>query len=203
MSAWLTAAGIKALPDTYNMCVSRSHLYKCTPKGVLKSGGAFLLHSNGILKKISLKALIISLAVPLAAGGLSGFLIKDHMSAYMAAKHPPLSPPSIVFPIAWTALYVLMGISAYKVAVSASPAKQKALALHYTQLAVNFVWPLIFFNLEYYPTAFFWLLLLLILVIMMVLRYSQISKISAKLQIPYILWLVFAAYLNLGVAVLN
>ena len=172
-------------------------------KRILKIQGGAFLHSNGILKKLSPKTLFISLAIPLAAGGLSGFLIKDHMSAYMSARHPPLSPPPVVFPIAWTALYILMGISAYQVSRSASLGKHRALVLHYTQLAVNFVWPLIFFNLSYYLTAFFWLLLLLVLVVMMVLRYSQISKVSARLQIPYILWLVFAAYLNLGVVILN
>ena len=117
---------------------------------------------------------------------------------------PPLSPPGWVFPVVWTILFALMGISAARVYLSphASP-RSLGLNLFITQLVVNFFWSPIFFNLQAFGFAFFWLLLLWGLVLAMILIFRKTDPTAAKLQIPYLVWLTFAAYLNLGVWYLN
>lgn len=117
---------------------------------------------------------------------------------------PPLSPPGWVFPVAWTILYALMGIGAARI-YQAPPSGNRSLGLNLfvTQLVVNFFWSPLFFNLQAYGFAFFWLLLLWGLVLWMSLVFRKVDPTAAKLQIPYLLWLTFAAYLNLGVRYLN
>ena len=117
---------------------------------------------------------------------------------------PPLSPPGWVFPVVWTILYALMGIGAAKI-YQAPPSGNRSLGLNLfvTQLVVNFFWSPIFFNLRAYGFAFVWLLLLWGLVLWMSLVFRKVDPTAAKLQIPYLLWLTFAAYLNLGVRYLN
>ncbi len=117
---------------------------------------------------------------------------------------PPLSPPGILFPIVWTILYALMGIGAARVWL-AEPSKDRSMGLNLwiAQLVVNFFWSLIFFNDKNYAFAFFWLLLLWVLVLLMMLKFWKADKPAALLQIPYLLWLTFAAYLNAGVWYLN
>lgn len=136
-----------------------------------------------------------------AVGALSGWLAKEGMQAFNeSAKQPPLSPPSIVFPIVWGVLYALMGISAARIYMSPqSQARSKGLNIYATQLIVNFFWSLIFFNAQVFGVAFIWLLLLWGLVLWMILTFRKVDPIAAVLQIPYLLWLTFAAYLNLGV----
>lgn len=153
--------------------------------------------------KIQWKPFLLQLAIPLAVGGVSGFLIKDSMERYEALAKPPLSPPPVVFPIVWTLLFLCMGVAAYLIAISGSPDRKQALILYGAQLAVNFFWPLIFFNLGFYLTAFFWLLLLLALVLLTAQSFGRICSLAAWLLLPYILWLVFAAYLNFGIFLLN
>lgn len=140
-----------------------------------------------------------------AVGALSGWLTKDAMSAYgQTIIQPPLSPPGWLFPAVWTLLYALMGISAARVYLS-PPSKARSLGLNLFvgQLVVNFFWSPIFFNLQAFGLAFFWLLLLWGLVLWMILVFRKVDPLAAKLQIPYLLWLTFAAYLNLGVWYLN
>lgn len=158
-----------------------------------------------MLKKIDWKALIICIVIPLFVGGLAGFLTRNAMESFEALNQPPLSPPGWLFPVVWTILYLLMGISSYLILQSDAPEEQivKALQLYLYQLVVNFLWPIFFFLLGWYLFAFFWLLLLWIMVIVMIKRFAEISKVAAYLNIPYILWLTFAAYLNLGVWWLN
>ncbi len=117
---------------------------------------------------------------------------------------PPLSPPAILFPIVWGILYALMGISAARIYLSA-PSKERSLGLNIfaVQLVVNFFWSLIFFNAQAYGFAFIWLLLLWGLVLWMILTFRKVDPLAAWLQIPYLLWLTFAAYLNAGVWYLN
>lgn len=153
--------------------------------------------------KIQWKPLLIQLAIPLAVGGLAGFLIRDSMETYISLEKPPFSPPPAVFPIAWILLYLLMGTAAYLIVTSSSPGRKQALILYGVQLAVNFFWPLIFFNLGYFLTAFFWLLLLLALVLLTIQNFGRIRSLSAWLLLPYAAWLVYAAYLNFGVFWLN
>lgn len=117
---------------------------------------------------------------------------------------PPLSPPSIVFPIVWGVLFALMGISVAKVYLSPlSKARSRGIVLFLVQLAFNFLWSIIFFNLQNYGLAFFWLLALWALILWMILSFQKVDKFAAWLQIPYLLWVTFAAYLNLGVWIIN
>ena len=138
-------------------------------------------------------------------GALSGWLSKDGMKIFSASiSQPPLSPPAFLFPIVWGILYALMGIGAARIYLSPqSTERNRALNIYITQLIVNFFWSLIFFNAQAYLFAFFWLLILLFLVLWMILLFHKVNPLAAKLQIPYLLWLSFAAYLNLGVWYLN
>ena len=151
------------------------------------------------------KALIICLLIPLAVGGLAGWLTMGSMEHFAALEQPPLSPPGWVFPVAWTVLYLLMGLASFLVWKSAAPPAQKkrALTLYGVQLAVNFVWPLLFFRAGLYGFALIWLVLLLVLVIETTIVFGRIDKRAAWLLAPYLAWLVFAAYLNAGVWLLN
>lgn len=140
-----------------------------------------------------------------AVGGLSGWLTHNGMETYKAAVAKPLlSPPSIVFPIVWGILFALMGIGAARIyLVSASRARSRSLLLFLVQLVVNFFWSIIFFNLQAYGFAFLWLLLLWVLILLMILSFHKADRIAAWLQVPYLLWVTFAAYLNFGVWLLN
>ncbi len=140
-----------------------------------------------------------------AAGALSGWLSREGTAVFSeTAVQPPLSPPAILFPIVWTVLYLLMGIGAARVSLSApSPERSKGLNLFIVQLVVNFFWSLIFFNAQAYGFAFLWLLLLWVLVALMILSFRKTDPPAAWLQLPYLLWLTFAAYLNAGVWYLN
>lgn len=138
-------------------------------------------------------------------GALSGWLTRQGTRIFNETiRQPPLSPPQIVFPIVWAILYALMGISAARVYLTPeSPERSRGLNLFITQLVVNFFWSLIFFNLQAFGFAFVWLLLLWGLVAWMILTFYKTDKIAALLQLPYLIWLTFAAYLNAGVWLLN
>ncbi|MBQ1170251.1 MAG: tryptophan-rich sensory protein [Oscillospiraceae bacterium] len=140
-----------------------------------------------------------------AAGGLSGWLTREGTKAYsQAIVQPPLSPPGWVFPVVWTILFALMGIGAARIYLAPpSKARSRGLNLFISQLVVNFFWSPIFFNPQAFGLAFFWLLLLWGLVIWMILTFRKVDRTAANLQIPYLLWLTFAAYLNAGVWYLN
>ena len=125
------------------------------------------------------------------------------MSTYNTLNKPPLSPPSVVFPIAWSILYLLMGISIYIIMQSKNKLKENARLIYFIQLVINALWTPIFFGLKEYFFAFLWILMLIVLVITMILTFYKISKKAAYIQIPYLLWLLFASYLNFGVFVLN
>ena len=138
-------------------------------------------------------------------GGLSGYLTREGSQAFSeTVQQPPLSPPAIVFPIVWGILYALMGISAARIWLSEpSAARNRSINLYIAQLVLNFFWSLIFFNLQVYGLAILWLLLLWGSVFLMILSFRNVDKPAAYLQIPYLLWLTFAAYLNYGVWYLN
>ncbi len=156
-------------------------------------------------KKIEWKTLIISVLIPLAVGGLSALLTMGSMEHFGMLGQPPLSPPAMLFPIVWTILYTLMGIASYLVIESSVSIEQKASALkpYFVQLAFNFFWSILFFNLEVYEISFAWLLALLALIVITAVRFAKINKWAGILMIPYILWVAFAGYLNAGIAVLN
>lgn len=127
------------------------------------------------------------------------------MQEYGMVTKPPLSPPAILFPIVWTILYVLMGVGSYLVLTSDGSKEEikSALSVYVWQLLVNFLWPTFFFNFGWYLFSFFWLVLLWILVLIMLIRFYRVSKVAAYINIPYLVWLTFAGYLNLGVYFLN
>ena len=155
--------------------------------------------------KIDKKRLIICLAIPLVVGGAAGLLTMNSMEVFEALNQPPLSPPGWLFPVVWTVLYVLMGIASYLVSVSDAPQEEKARALwtYGIQLAFNFLWPIAFFNLKWYLFAFLWLVILWILILITALRFGRIRKPAGYLLVPYLLWVAFAGYLNLGIYLLN
>lgn len=155
--------------------------------------------------EIKWKLLIPAVLLPLTVGGLAALLTGSAMDNYSQVTRPPLSPPGWFFPLAWSLLYILMGISSYIVATSSvsGERRERALCVYALQLAVNFAWPIIFFKLSAYGAAFFWLLLLVVLVLITILLFWHISKTAGKLLLPYLLWLLFALYLNLGVWLLN
>ena len=140
-----------------------------------------------------------------AAGGLSGWLSREGMKLYgETIVQPPLSPPMWVFPVVWGVLFALMGIGAARVSLQEKTVwRSRGLNLFIAQLAVNFFWSLIFFNAQAFGFAFLWLLLLIVLVALMIYAFYKVDSLAAKLQIPYLLWLMFAAYLNFGVWYLN
>lgn len=140
-----------------------------------------------------------------AVGALSGWLTRGGTRAYQAEiVRPPLSPPSWVFPAVWVLLFALMGIGAARIYQSpASNARSRCLRLFLLQLSFNFLWSLIFFNLRAYGFALLWLAALWALILWMTLAFRKVDPLAARLQIPYLLWVAFAAYLNLGVWVLN
>ena len=155
--------------------------------------------------KIKWKQLVICVAVPLAVGALAGLLSRGGMEDYKSVYKPLLAPPGWVFPVVWTILYILMGLASYLVYTStASPERiRRAMTAYVLQLAANFIWPLIFFVLGAYLAAFIWLILLFALALACALRFGYIDARAGKLMAPYLLWLFFAAYLNLGVYLLN
>lgn len=140
-----------------------------------------------------------------AAGALSGWLAREGMKVYEASTaQPPLSPPAFLFPIVWSILYALMGFGAARIYLSPdTPVRSKGLNVFIAQLIVNFFWSLLFFNAQAYGFAVLWLLLLWALVLRMILVFHKTDPLAAKLQIPYLLWLTFAVYLNIGVRYLN
>lgn len=140
-----------------------------------------------------------------AVGALSGWLSREGMKIYSeTVVQPPLSPPMWLFPVVWVILYLLMGFSAARIYL-APPSKKRSrgLNLYVAQLIVNFFWSLIFFNAQAFGLAFLWLLLLWVLVLAMILTFRKVDPLAAWLQVPYLLWLTFAAYLNFGVWYLN
>ncbi|MDD5908441.1 MAG: TspO/MBR family protein [Vescimonas coprocola] len=157
------------------------------------------------MEKSTWKTYAFWIALAEAVGAFSGWLTRKSVKIYNAAvKQPPLSPPSIVFPIVWGILFILMGMGAARIYLSpASKARSRSLLLFLVQLAFNFFWSIIFFNLQAFGFAFLWLIALWILILLMILSFREVDQPAAWLQIPYLLWVSFAAYLNFGVWLLN
>lgn len=151
--------------------------------------------------KRNLKTLAISILISLGAGILSAFLTGGTMRQYADMYHPPFSPPGWLFPIVWTILYILMGIAAWRVYESAGTDKRLALSMYGNQLLVNIVWPQLFFQLKTYFLAFGWLLLLWLLIYLTMKLFTQLDKTAGLLLIPYLVWVTFAGYLNLAIAI--
>lgn len=151
-----------------------------------------------------LKKRLLCLAIPLAVGGLAA-LLSGGMESYKVVNQPPLSPPGWVFPVVWTVLYLLMGEASYRVLTANADPDQikKALTAYGVQLFLNFLWPLVFFGGQMYLAAFFILIALWVGIFITMRRFSKINETAGDLLIPYLLWVTFAGYLNLGVFLLN
>lgn len=147
--------------------------------------------------------LIISIGGSLAVGGLSAWLTRDSYGIYSMLERPALSPPAVLFPVVWTVLYVLMAVSVYLIYKSDCRNKDSLTELYIIQLAVNFVWSLIFFNWQMFFAAFVWLVLLWMLILLMIVLFFRCSKTAAYLLIPYLIWVSFAGYLNFSAYYLN
>ena len=145
----------------------------------------------------------VSIAIALAVGGVSAWINAGTMNTSEIYIQPPLSPPAWLFPIVWTILYSLMGISAALIYLGDCAEKSDALFIYAVQLTVNFLWTIFFFRFGALLLSFLWLIFLILLVILMIVRFSRCSTIAGKLQIPYLIWLCFAAYLNLALYLLN
>ena len=146
---------------------------------------------------------IIAVGLVLAGSGIVGWINSEAMVAYEAVSKSPLTPPSSVFPIVWTVLYILMGIGAAMVWRSDAPGRTSALKIYAIQLIFNLIWSILFFNLQMYGLAFFWLLFLLMLIVLMIISFWRVNPTAAILQIPYLIWVSFAGYLAYCVWVLN
>ncbi len=155
--------------------------------------------------KFNLKKFLISIAIPLLVGGLSALITRENMVVYSRIITPPLAPPGWLFPIVWTILYILMGVSFYLVWNSNATIYEKKQAFkHFTiQLFLNFIWSPIFFNIRWYIAAFIVLVVLWAFVLAMIISFYRISKLAGLLQIPYLIWITFAGYLNLAIYLLN
>ena len=157
------------------------------------------------MKKSTWKTYAFWILFTEAVGALSGWLTRSGTQIYNETIiQPPLSPPAIVFPIVWGILFALMGIGAARIYLApASGVRSCSLLLFLIQLIFNFFWSIIFFNFQAYGFAFIWLLILWFLILLMILSFRKVDKLAAWLQLPYLLWVTFAAYLNFGVWLLN
>lgn len=155
--------------------------------------------------KIEWKKLLLSLAIPLGVGGLSAWVTRKAMEQYGGLVQPPLSPPGWLFPVVWGILFVLMGVSSYLIHTAQVLPQPRARAMYwyYGQLAVNFFWSVLFFNLQGYLAAFIWLCLLWVWVLVMLRAFWRIRPAAGILQLPYLAWITFAGYLNFGIWYLN
>ena len=149
----------------------------------------------------NIKTYVKSILVPVIVGGVVGFIISRFID-YNSLQQPFLAPPSIAFPIVWTVLYILMGIS-YGILKSNNLTNEEIDWIYYTQLAVNALWSILFFVFKWRLFSFIWILLLLVLIIFMILKFYKQNKLSGLLQIPYLLWTLFASYLNIAIYFLN
>ena len=151
------------------------------------------------------KTYLYWIALAEGVGALAGWLTRDGTAFYKEfVEKPALAPPAIVFPIVWGILYALMGFGAARVSLTpVSKERSAGLNLFVWQLTVNFFWSLIFFNLRAYGTALAWLGLLWVLIAWMIFAFRKTDKLASWLQVPYLLWVTFAGYLNWGVWVLN
>ena len=151
-----------------------------------------------------IKPYVISIAIALAVGGLSAVFTSGNMNMYDTLNRPALSPPMWLFPVVWSILFVLMGVSSAMVYVKKDETDVSgALKIYALQLIVNFFWSIIFFNMRAYLFAVVWLALLWILILIMIISFRKIKPLAGYLQIPYLVWVSFALYLTIMIYLLN
>lgn len=145
---------------------------------------------------------IFYIFLPLILGGLVSLLITKNID-YNELIKPPLAPPSIVFPIAWTIIYFFMGLSYFALNTRYKEDISYESIIYYLQLFINILWSIIFFLLKWRFFACIWIILLDIVVAYMIYLFFRKDKISAYLNIPYFIWILFATYLTIGIFFLN
>ncbi|MBQ9980788.1 MAG: tryptophan-rich sensory protein [Oscillospiraceae bacterium] len=157
------------------------------------------------MKKSSWKIYAFWILFSEIVGALSGWLTRDGVKIYNeTVVQPMLSPPPVVFPVVWGILFALMGVGVARIySAPASVARSRSLLLFLVQLIFNFFWSIIFFNFQAFGFALIWLIALWVLILLMILSFGKVDKIAAWIQVPYLLWVTFAAYLNFGVWILN
>lgn len=154
------------------------------------------------MKKINWKRLIIITIITFVVGSFFSFFTMNSMETFKELEKP-INVPGILFPIVWSILYLLMSISCYIISCSKDENKNEAIIIYSIQLVINSVWSLIFFGFGAYLLGFIWIVILAVTVIIMIVKFYNINKKAAYLNIPYILWILFAAYLNFGIYILN
>lgn len=165
----------------------------------------FSIWKNNELSLGKILMLIACMLVPICVGAISGYITKDNMVVFDSINKPLLTPPAVVFPIAWSVLYLLMGLSSY-VALSNCEDARKAILTMYPyliQLILNFSWSLFFFNSKWYGIAFICLVLMWLMIIRTMAAFWTVSRLSFYLLMPYLVWVTFAGYLNLSIVLLN
>ena len=156
------------------------------------------------MKKATWKKYAAWILMAEAAGALAGWLTREETQIYTMLQQPPLAPPAIVFPVVWGILYALMGIGAARIRLTPeSSERERSLLLFWIQLSVNFFWSILFFQLQAFGPALLWLILLWLLILGMIASFRKVDPLTAWLQIPYLLWVTYAAYLNFGIWRLN
>lgn len=165
----------------------------------------FIDERRNYMRRMSIGTLLMALFIPLIVGAISALLSSQGMATYGSMSKPPLSPPAWVFSVAWTILYLMMGLASYFIMMANDDSGEKsmAIALYAVQLVMNFMWSIMFFNWGFYLVSFIWLIIMWAIVILCAVRFYSINKAATYLFIPYILWLTFAAYLNMGAYVLS
>ncbi len=160
---------------------------------------------RGKYMKLNWKVMGICVLIPIAVGQLAAFLSLEQVKIFADLEKPPFAPPAWLFAPAWIVFYTCMGISSYLIYTSNKKGvkRDRALIFYAIQLAVNFFWTLIFFNMGQYYLALAWIIFLGVLIILTMKSMLLISKTAFMLMIPYLCWIVFATYLNLGIALLN
>lgn len=154
------------------------------------------------MKGINWKRLIIITLVTFVVGSFFSWFLMNSMESFKELEKP-INIPAILFPIVWSVLYLLMSISYYMITKTDSVKKQSAIIWYVIQLIINSLWSLIFFGFEAYLLAFIWIIILLVSVIIMMVKFYNINKFASYINIPYVLWILFASYLNLGIYLLN
>ena len=156
-----------------------------------------------VTSNIKWKSLLINIAIPLSIGGIASLIVNNGFDRYSEVTKPALSPPPWVFPVVWTILYILMGVSTYLIYEKDKNLNRNAFIIYAVQLVLNFIWPIFFFGFDAYLLSFIILVLLLVFVVAMIINFHRENKLAGLLQIPYLIWLLFAAYLNFSVFLLN
>ena len=174
-----------------------------------KSNSKIKAKANNLSLGSKIWRILVCIAIPLGGGLIISMFTRNAMGTFNSFNQPPLSPPAWLFPVAWTILYILMGIASFLIFYHGRKTKENtnlaktALCIYGLQLIFNFGLTLIFFNFSLFWPAFFWLLTMWILIIALIVKTRAISMPAFYMLLPYLTWTTFAAYLNFGIAILN